>query len=646
MKISSDTIELFENGNSDEIIKLLNESPDIINLKTEDGWNIGQLSAYYNIFEVFKTWLDKADAQEIKSSYSPLLISIEENNLDFLKKALELEKINKLDLNVREKSGENLLHLAITRGDFDLAKKLYTLGLSCFQKNSQGESAFSEIIKQGNTELFDYFNEYTNLKDNYEELFIKKAIQYDRSEILERLFPISTTNVDDLFNLACGFSSVKCANVIMQSGEIIPGRKQVMDLISLITQKYEDKEEVFAATNITEYLFAIKIPFNQFVNDRGQSAWMLCIQNNNEDVFEKLMSSTENVNVSDNEEHSPLFYAIEKNNLNMVKILLKKKANANHKDRVNNTPVIKAVEIGNTQIVKELLKYSHCVNELNNNNEHALSIAIKKRRMDIVTDLIWAGGEITTNPVKFIEEKQMFHFGSDGNTDRFSYHEEEQIDNFVSLSKLGFKLDQVNEDGDSFLIHFIKNGYISNFSAIMRCQINPNQIDSEGNSALMCACNKRQDEYFNSLIRKFGNIDYLQKNESGDTVFDICFKHSRADRLTKLLQIAPEIPKEKINLYVKLVAKDGNLEDIKGVIEKYSIDLNEIDENGNDLLMYALAGGNIKNFKFLTEKCENKLDLKRENKYGHSIKAMVEAIQNIEIKQELSSLISRHTKKP
>lgn len=646
--IDNEIIELFDNEKEDEILKLLTSNPDLVKDKTEDGWSLIQLASYYNTHKLFKAIIDKDNDALLSDNTNPLMIALEEGNNDIVEIACNSLKPEQLRLNTKEKSGENLLHLAILKGNNQLAKKLYSLGVSCFEKNNQGDSAFTEIIKQGNVELFDYFNEYTNLKDNFEEVFVKKCIQYDRAELLERIYPMCSINKDALFDLAAGFGAIKSLNIIMQSGEVIPGREQVMKIIDIISKKYETQDEVFASTNLADYLFAIKVPFNQFVNDRGQSAWMLCIQNNNEEVFERLMATAENVNISDREDHSPLFYAIEKNNINMVKILLKKKANPNHKDKNNNTPLIKAVENGNSEIVTELLKYCHNVNDTNINNEHALSIAIKKRRMDIVGQLIWSGGEITTNPVKFIEEKHMFHFGADGEANRFAYHEEEQIDNFVALSKLGFKLDQTNEEGDSFLIHFIKNGYISNFSAIMRCQINPNQTDNEGNTALMCAANKKQNEYFNAILRKFSKIDYQAKNNNNETVYDICARHQHIDRLEQLIKVDPNYKDINLSLFLKLIAKEGNFENINKemISAKNVIDFNHIDENGNNLIMYSLAGGNIKNIKWLIENTDISIDINRTNKFGNSIKNMIEAIPNQEISREINGLVNKYTKKP
>lgn len=642
-------IPCFENNQSEEIINSLNLNGNLLELKTTDGWRISQLAAFYNNQDVFNRVCELGTIEQINCSdnhNNPLLIAIDENNFDFIINAVKKHK-DKLNLNAKEKGGENLLQLAVLKKQNELSKTLFDSGVSCFDKSNNGESAISQAIQNGDVTLFDYFNELSNLRDNYDELFIKKSIQFDNDTLLNRLLPLSRIDRDELFNLACGFGSVKSLNAIMQSGEVLPGKEQINKIIDLITKKYEHAPEEEAAASLANYLFEIKIPFNQFVNSLGQSAWMLCIQNNNTAVFEMLMNSSENVNVSDTEQHSPLFYAIERGNLNIVRTLLKKKANPNHKDRNNSTPLLKAVELGNVDIVRELLKYTYQVNEVNNQNESAMTVAIKKRRMDILADLIWSGGEITTNPVKHIEEKQMFHFGSNGHTDRYSYHEEEQIDNFVALSKLGLRLDQTNGDGDSFLLHFIKNGYMENFSALMRCQVNVNQLDNNGNNALMCAAMKKQDEYFNAIIRRFNNIDFNVTNNNNENIYDICFKNHKTKRLQEIIKIDKQLSFDKIKNPLKMIAKDGDFEAIEEIISSKisKDDLNFIDEAGNNLLMYCLAGGNLKNFKFLIEKdCD--LNINRENKFGNSIRGMIESLPNSELKASLNSIISKKTKKP
>lgn len=617
-------IDYLESKEFDKAYSYLKENSNILTSLSDDGWNSIQLASYYGASNIIEYCLENMPMESVNKFKSPLLIAIEEKQTDVLNVFLSTSFQNKIDWNVTEKNGENLIHLCIFYGLEDYIPNLINKDIDCSQKNNQGVSPIQLSIEKSNQKLFDYLYDYIDMSEKYDEVYIKKSIQADNVTIFERLYPYSNISIDDLFSLAVGFGSVKVLSSIINDGRIILGSEQVNSVIDIMCKSYDKEEDIKAAKDIAQYLFSINIPFNKFVNKQGQSAWMLCIQNNNDYIFEQLMQTSENVNIIDSEGHSPLFYAIEKNNANFVKMLLKKKANPNQLDRNKNTPLIKAVQKNNIEIVREILNYMPSVNEVNSNNEHALSIAIKNRRMDIVSDLIWAGGEITTNPVKMVEEKQMFFFGSNGATERNSYYDEENIDNFVSLVKLGFKINQTNADGDTFLLHFIKNGYISNFSALMRCNINPNQTDLNGNSPLMCAASKRQDEYFNAMINKFSNINYDTVNKYGENVFDICFKIGKSSRMEKLLEAVKNINQEDLQKIAKIIAKDGQLETYESKILEKGLSLDFLDDNGNSLLVYSLIGKNINNFKYLLN--NSNIDINHKNNLGHTIQDMVNSM--------------------
>ena len=635
-----------ENGNSEESIKLLKENSELIFKKSEDGWNVLQLAAYYNLPKLATYFIDNSSYEDINGiKVHPLLIAIEEKNESVIQAFLDYSDSSKINWNVKDKSGNNLIYLAVHYGLNNIVESLLKKDISCHDQNSQGLSAFSLVIDKGDSFLFDKMDEYSKLSENYSEILIKKCIQHDHVHLFERIQPYTEISPDELFNLSSGFSSIKIMNELMQSGDVIPGREQVTKIVDLMCMKYENEQEIQSAKELADYLFEVKVPFSNFTNDRGQSAWMLCIQNDNEEVFERLMQSSENVNVIDSESHSPLFYAIEKNNNRFVKMLLKKKANPNQLDRQKNSPLMKAVEKGNLEMVKEILKYCQNINDLNSVNEHALSIAIKQRRMDIVTELIWAGGEISSNPIRNIEEKHIFFVGTSSGSPSFqSYHQENCVDDFVALTKLGFRLDQKNEEGDTFLLHFIKNGYLSNFSSLLRCQFNPNQFDSEGNSAIMCAAQKRQDEYFFSIMRKFSNIDFSHKNNQGENLYDLCFKSGKSARMEILVKYDDNLSLNDAMKASKLIAKDGNLSDYAEKLQKTGLNLSFEDESKNNLLMFSLIGGNLNNFKYLIETIGVSVDLKHTNKNGNTIEDIINAMPE-EYSQDFKSYLNKNLKK-
>jgi ankyrin repeat protein len=394
--IEEDNFQLFSD--------LINQHPEYLNEIDKDGWSLLSLVTHYEMPEFVQFLLEQMTSEQINSQtpYHPLFIAFENNSslVDIL------IKDPKIDLTIISKSGDNLLYYADYFQRTDLSPYIINAGVSPFAVNKTEQSAILYAIEHGNQNLFDLYTQNPDFSSYYEESWVKKAIKHNQVFIFKQLQPHSNLSSDELFNLAIGFEHIQIADLVLDNGDLIPGQQQVTAIVELMCKKYDNNEDQTAALRLADYLFNTKVPFNKFINSQGQSAWMLAVYNDNETIFEKLINcSNETVNISDNEQHTPLFYAIEKHNLNFVTSILARGANVNHVDNNKNTPLIQAVRYGLDDIVLAILKYpTVLVNEVNSNHDTALSLALQHKKIDIVSALIWAGGEITKNPVKFIEE--------------------------------------------------------------------------------------------------------------------------------------------------------------------------------------------------------------------------------------------------
>lgn len=629
--------EAIENDNFSQFKEEINLNKLSLDFKDNDGWNPLDLCIQYELNDYLDFIISNSTSEQIneQSPQHPLILAIETNNVEAFDK---LVKSNKLNYAFKDKAGENLLFNAFYSDNSYYFKELIK-EVNPYEANNNGISAFSLCIENNKNEYLIDFTNPVNLSENYNEFFIKKAIQNKNHIAFDMLIPFSSLDKDELFNLASGFDNIYAMSKILDSEDsFMPGYDQLKSLTELMCFKYSSDLEKQAASNIIDYLFTIGLKFNQFVNKSGQSAWMLAIENDNMEVFSKLVKTSESVNLTDAEEHSPLMYAIEHNKLEFVSLLLKKKANSNHVDRYKNTPLIKAVKKGNREIVKELLKYPTHINEINQNKETALNLAVKFRKMDIVSDLIWAGGELSINPAHFLEEKNVFHFNMNGQYEKLlNYDDEKTIDNFISLSQLGFNINQTNPEGDNFLIHFIKNGFLANFKTLLRCSVNSNHLDINNNTAAMCAMNKNSNSYIESLFAKFSDIDLNIKNTSDENIYELCIKHQRSDRMTLLIKNdnSPSIDNARKALF--FLAKHGELEQSWEKIQDVLKGSHIKDELGNSLLMLCVAGDNKKDYDFLLK---NNLisNLKEPNNNNKNIYQLIEELpkdKKIEYKQSL-----------
>lgn len=604
-----------------------------LNEVDSDGWTPLNLAIQYEMNDFAEYILSHLSTEALsrQKPYHPMVIAMEQNNKGAFDLLINSEKV---DIHAKDRANENFLFNAFYNSDSSYLNELLTKKVDPYEANTTGTSAFSLAIQYHKNEILKNLSNPIFLGENYNEFFIKQAIKYKNNEAFEILFPYSSLNKDELFDLAAGFNNIYAISNIIDSGDFIPGFEQIRSMTELMCTKQKEEEDKKATSNVIDYLFTIKTPFNNFVNKSGQSAWMLAIENDNMEVFSKLIRTTESVNMTDGENHSPLMYAIEHNKVEFVCLLLKKKANPNHVDMYKNTPLIKAVKKGNRELVQELLKYPTHINEINKNNESALNLAVKYKRMDIVSELIWSGAEIVNNPAQFSEEQNVFHFNSQGQYEKLlTYHDEKNIDNFVALSQLGFNLNQINNEGDNFLIHFIKNGFLANFKTLLRCSLDPNQKDGSNNSPLMCAMNKNSPAYIEGLLARFNGIDMNTKNNDGENVYDICLKHKRSDkRMNSLIHYDDKITKDNATKAIFSLAKNGNLEENWDKLQKVIQNPNIKDSFGNSFLMLCIAGDNKKDYEFLL-KNNFIINLKEKNNNNQTIYQLLEELPS-ETKQE------------
>ena len=640
-------IEIAEQKGEAEALSFLSSHPEILQDKTDDGWSIIQLAANYGLVKIFDFCLQNMEFDNINSfTEHPITLAIQNGQKNIIEIALNIKNISKINSSLKFPGGDTLLHLAINFNQLETANFLHKLDNKLYlEKNSNDVSPLLLSIIKNQKDLFDTFSSAEEFHENYDELLIKKSIQFGNRTIFERLYPLTQLTTDELFAIANDFQQIEIVASILETGDFLPGKDQLTSIIDLSCKKYNTKEESLASAEVIEYLLDLNIPFSQFLNEKGQSAWMLCMENENIDVFKKLSQSTDNINSSDLYQLTPLHYAVESNNPYFVKTLLKKKANVNAKDRIKNTPLIKAVIKENKEIVDLLLQYMSSLDDLNLNQEHALSIALKKRNIPIVSSLIWAGAQISTRPYKESQE-QSFMIFTDGKPENFSYHQEFKVDDFLALSKLGLNLNQKNSDGDTFMSHFIKNGYYANFKTLLRCAVNPNDKDQNGNTPIMLSYQKNSLDYMHLLLQRFSKIDLNIKNSDGLDVFDLCIKSESLEKIELLLNYKPDdLTKENAEKCLKFIAKHGDLTKYwdyftqnLGNLEKYQDTLN------NNLAMFALSGGNVKNFFFLISKTDFET-LTSKNSLNKNLFDLIELVPDNEIKTLFNNYLTSYLHK-
>lgn len=623
-----------DNNDLESFIKIFNEDKNTAAL-TDEGWGILSLVTDYKMNDFVDFLLENMTEEQIKEQQSkhPLLIAIENNDQTLINKFISHDKIKKHISIIKDNKKENALlyaqYFTPKEERTNLIKQLLALNCDPFEENGNMLTPVLHCIETSDIDTFEIYSKHKNFKNKYDESWVQKSIRYNNPSIFKTIFDLDKiTDFDKLLKNALSFRLIETVDIILDSGNVLPGKDDIHQMIDIICEVYDDPKKQQASLNITNYLFNSGVPFSQFTNN-NKNIWTLVIENDNLPIFEKLIESNETVDITDHKKHTPLFYAIEKKKPFYVKKLLEQGANVSQKDKNNNTPLIYAVLSGNKEIVDIILSYPNTlINDLNYNNQSALSIAVKNKRMDIVSSLIWKGAEINKNPVKFLKNNDIYHIGSSGEYEKlFSDIQENDINNFVALSQLGFNLNQTNDKGDTFLLQFIKEGYLANFQSLLKCSFNPNQIDSNGDSPIMCAMRKENDDYSMGLFWKFNNLDFSVINNEGENIYDIAKDFPSETRTLELIKKDDNLTFENLSKILPTLIMSINLKDNYEYFEIYQNELSDyVDSYKNNILMLSVLGNNLDNFIYILENEKFKINITDFNKNEENIASLIEKL--------------------
>lgn len=131
-------------------------------------------------------------------------------------------------------------------------------------------------------------------------------------------------------------------------------------------------------------------------DDNGLTPFMIACMIGSLPIVEAIFNynNSINVNQSNNDDRTALFYACSKNHIDIVRFLISSGAHVNHQDKLGQTPLFRAVVSGNQNMVELLLEHNANVQHLDGHNDTALHIAMEQEYGDIAVLLIQKGADI------------------------------------------------------------------------------------------------------------------------------------------------------------------------------------------------------------------------------------------------------------
>jgi len=379
-----------------------------------------------------------------------LNVIIKYNNLPLVKYVME-SKIykNNIDINIKDINDEYPIITSFYYSDIYIFKYLLEQGADCNTKNDCGVSLLLLAIHNNKWEMLEQLIEHhvdINEKDINGISPLHKAINQNRTEIVELLIDYANENQIPIdINKKDDYGYYPLIKAINQNNFDI--------VFSIINYGYENK-------------------INMNVKDiNGNTPLTLSYELKRLDIFNYLVKFLD-VNQTDSEGKSVLFYAIDKNDIENVKKLINIGANINLKDNSNNSIIDNAINVGNVEILNLLLQKNNiALNIVNSNNETPIISLL--------------------NSNKFKEnEKELY------------------INKFIEKSS---NINSVDNDGNSPLVYAVQKHYISIVELLFNNGININTENKEGKTALNYAFNTGNNKIINFLKDKGYDV-YNAKN--------------------------------------------------------------------------------------------------------------------------------------
>ncbi|XP_062598734.1 uncharacterized protein LOC134260163 [Saccostrea cucullata] len=262
----------------------------------------------------------------------------------------------------------------------------------------------------------------------------------------------------------------------------------------------------------------------------NKSPLLISVENNRSDITRILLQYNPDVNFCDNNKLSPLHVAIENLRIDIVRILLQKGAKVNAMDSNSTSPLIRAIFVGSKDMFMDLLLSNADVNQSNIKGQTPLHISLLSNRLDFATLLIHKNCEINVcdssqiTPLHIASEKGqlqiaqlLIEHGAELNGSVYSSFTPLQAAILNGCAEVVFYILQIATANSSYLLYIkhsihlaAQRGYVDILEALLTFGINDIDFDSECNPLLKNAIQHGRTEVVRHILHcdTFQNINF------------------------------------------------------------------------------------------------------------------------------------------
>ncbi|ROT47229.1 hypothetical protein EDM02_03675 [Candidatus Cardinium hertigii] len=277
-----------------------------------------------------------------------------------LNKLIEINQIEQI--NIQNKDGNTVLHLAVEYGMKNLVGLLLDSGAKINIRNKDGNTALHLVVK---------YNQ-ENIAQNIVQLLLNKLIQINQIDQIN----IQNNDGNTALHLAAIHGIENLTELLLDNGAKINIRNKDGNTALHLAVKYNQE-------NIAQLLLNKLIQINQIdqiniQNNDGNTALHLAAIDGRENLVELLLDNGAKIDMQNKKQMMPLEYAVKHRHANMVKLLLDRGNKINKQNKWGIAALHWASKQSDLDGIELLLNAGVKVDAQNDDGNTALHIAYRQ----------------------------------------------------------------------------------------------------------------------------------------------------------------------------------------------------------------------------------------------------------------------------